>query len=99
MAFIKYSLQDNDKPLSVDNKVLSNTIRLFGECDCGCNTELTESMFSDSIKAKYGSECGWSSKCRCGKRVSVWEGAFDSQIEALSENDLVLWVDDEEEDY
>lgn len=99
MTFLEYSLQDNNKPLSVDNKVLSDTIRLFSKCDCGCKTELTESMFSDSIKSKYGHECGWSYKCRCGKRVSVWEGAFDSTIENLSENDLVLWVDDEEDDY
>lgn len=97
MTFLEYSLQDNSKPLSLDNKVLSNTIRLFSECDCGHKTELTKSLFSDSIKSGYGYECGWNYKCRCGKNVSVWEGAFDSGIEALSKDNLVLWVDDEDD--
>lgn len=99
MTFLEYSLQNDSKPLSPDNKVLSDSIRLFSKCDCGRKTELTESMKSDHIKSKYGSECGWSYKCRCNKRVSVWEGAFDSAIESLSENGLILWADDEYDDF
>lgn len=63
---------------------------MFAECSqCKQERELLSSMFTDNAKSKYGSMCGWSYKCTCGKDINIWEGAFDSAIDSFYEAGFV----------
>lgn len=93
---IGYSLKDEHKPLSEENKIIAGSFKLFAECpQCKQEKELNSSMFTDNTEDKYGSMCGWAYKCTCGKNINIWEGAFDSIIDSFYE---AGFVEESEED-
>lgn len=87
-------LEDNQKPLSVENKAIS--YHLFGVCPkCNQRTKLTSNMFTDSHTRKGHGETGWKYTCVCGNPMFYFESFFDEDLEHLWEEDLLI---DEEED-
>ena len=88
---IGYSLKDEHKPLSEENKIIAGSFKLFAECpQCKQEKELNSSMFTDNAQDNDGySMCGWVYKCACENVVNIWEGAFDSALDSFYEAGLV----------